>query len=62
MNFKKRTIGDDNPHITAILQWNMNIAATFYFHSIPIAKIIFKIFFNFFFRKLTEFQLNFFFE
>ena len=23
-------IGDDNLHITAILQWNMNIASTFH--------------------------------
>ena len=30
INLKKYTIGDDDPHITAILQWNMNIAATFH--------------------------------
>ena len=30
LNLKKHTIGDDNSHISAILQWNMNIAETFH--------------------------------
>ena len=53
-----------NPHFNRqfSILWlvNFNLSTDFFFKNKKIAKIIFKIFFRFLFRKLTEFRPNFF--